>query len=94
MKKAKVHQITWQLEGELNPRACVVMSVAHYEALRRSALGVANALHVGTGAMIRGTMMEDDLRKALELKPGELWNFTTGKAEPSHFGKSQEASPK
>ena len=67
------------------PDGNVTVLASDYDALRREALAVANAIHAGTAMMIRGTMMEDDLRKALGLKPGELWNFTTGKAEPSKF---------
>lgn len=40
--------------------------------LIKSAAGVANAIHVGIGGMIKGTMMEDDLRKALGLEHGQL----------------------
>jgi hypothetical protein len=40
-----------------------------------AAAGVANAIHIGAGEMIRGTMMEDDLRKALGLKPRQLVNI-------------------
>ena len=57
--------------------------LAKAKKLRHKALEVANAIHVGTGQMIAGTMMEDDFREALGLKDGELWNFTTNKAERS-----------
>ena len=35
---------------------------------------IANAIHVGAAGMIRGSMMEEELRKALCLDPGELVN--------------------
>jgi hypothetical protein len=37
---------------------------------------VANSITIGLGVMIVGTMMENDLRRALCLKPGELVNFS------------------
>ena len=39
------------------------------------AAGVANAIAVGAGGMIQGTLMEAELREALCLKPGELVNI-------------------
>jgi hypothetical protein len=36
---------------------------------------VANAIAVGAGGMIQGTLMEADLRRCLCLKPGELVNI-------------------
>jgi hypothetical protein len=41
----------------------------------RAACAVANAVHAGLGPMIKGTMMEDELRKALCLRPGDLVNL-------------------
>jgi hypothetical protein len=43
--------------------------------LIEAAASVANAIHVGAGGMIQGTMMEDELRKALGLKKGQLVNI-------------------
>ena len=40
--------------------------------LIKCAAGVANAIHAGIGGMIKGTMMEDDLRKALGLTTGQM----------------------
>jgi hypothetical protein len=40
--------------------------------LLRAAAGVANAIHVGAGGMIKGSMMEDEFRKALGLQNGQL----------------------
>lgn len=48
---------------------------ANVELLIRAAASVANAIHVGTGCMIEGTMMEQELRDALGLNPGELVNI-------------------
>ena len=42
------------------------------ERLRLCAYAVANAIHVGVGAMIQGTMMENEFRAALGLKEGEI----------------------
>lgn len=36
---------------------------------------VANAIHAGLGGMIKGTLMEQDLRDALGLKSRELVNI-------------------
>jgi len=44
-------------------------------AIIEAAASVANAIHVGAGGMIKGTMMEDELRKALGLSKGELVNI-------------------
>lgn len=43
--------------------------------LIQAAAGVANAIHAGVGGMIRGSLMEEDLRRALGLKSGELVNI-------------------
>lgn len=43
-----------------------------------SAAGIANAIHVGMGAMIKGTMMESEFRLALGLSAGELVNIPKG----------------
>lgn len=43
--------------------------------LVEAAASVANAIHVGAGGMIKGTMMEDELRKALGLEKGQLVNI-------------------
>lgn len=43
--------------------------------LLEAAAGVANMIAVGAGAMIHGTLMETEFRKALGLKAGELVNF-------------------
>lgn len=40
--------------------------------LIRSAAGVANGIHVGIGGMIKGTMMEEEFRKALGLEHGQM----------------------
>lgn len=45
------------------------------EALVEAAASIANAIHIGVGGMIRGTMMEDELRKALGLVKGDLVNI-------------------
>jgi hypothetical protein len=42
--------------------------------LVEAAATVANAIQIGAGAMIVGSLMEADLRKALGLKKGELVN--------------------
>lgn len=39
------------------------------------AAAVANAIHVGAGAMIKDSMMEQDLRDALCLRYGEFVNI-------------------
>jgi hypothetical protein len=86
MRRVKMYQLPPSIRHEMldgDMEVAHVVMFSDYAAIRNAALGVANALHVGTGAMIRGTMMEDELRKALGLKDGELWNFTTGKAEVS-----------
>lgn len=43
--------------------------------LIEAAATVANALSVGLGPCIAGTLMEQELRDALCLKPGELVNI-------------------
>ena len=43
--------------------------------LIEAAAGVANAIQVGTGALIRGTLMEREFREALGLNPGEMVNI-------------------
>jgi len=40
--------------------------------LIKTAAGVANAIHAGIGGMIKGTMMEDEFRKALGLEDDQL----------------------
>lgn len=45
------------------------------EQLVDAAASVANALHVGLGSCIAGTLMEQCLRDALGLKDGELVNI-------------------
>lgn len=39
------------------------------------AAAVANMIAIGAGGLIRGTLMEEDFRKALCLEPGELVNI-------------------
>lgn len=43
-----------------------------------AAAGVANAIHAGLGGMIKGTLMEQGLRDALGLRPGDLVNIPKG----------------
>lgn len=40
-----------------------------------AAAGVANAINVGAGGFIAGTLMEEEFRKALCLRRGELVNI-------------------
>jgi hypothetical protein len=48
-----------------------------------AAAGVANAIAVGAGGFIVGTLMEDEFRKALCLRRDELVNIP----KPTHSGK-------
>lgn len=43
-----------------------------WDELQLAAACVANAIAVGVGGQIHGTLMEADLRKALKLSPGVL----------------------
>jgi hypothetical protein len=52
--------------------------VSRYKTLDKlveAAATVANAIHVGAGGMIQGSLMEQELRDALVLKRGELVNI-------------------
>lgn len=51
-----------------------------------AAAGIANAIHVGVGGMIAGTLMEANFRKALCLRPGELVNIPKPTAEQHDGG--------
>lgn len=44
----------------------------------KAAASVANAIHVGVGGMIKGSLMEHELRAALGLKDGDLVNIPKG----------------
>jgi TctA family transporter len=55
--------------------------VARYgtsQKLIEAAAAVANAIHIGAGGMIKGSLMEQELRDALLLKRGELVNIRQG----------------
>lgn len=54
-----------------SPRGEFVL-YADFEELQIAAACVANAIAVGAGGCISGTLMEADLRKALRLAPGVL----------------------
>lgn len=56
--------------------------------LIEAAASVANAIHVGIGGMIKGTLMEQQLRDALGLDDGVLVNI------PKPTAGDSEASPK
>jgi hypothetical protein len=49
----------------------ILMAEGESEVIKAAA-SVANAIHAGLGACIKGTMMEDELRKALGLKNGDM----------------------
>lgn len=51
-----------------------------YDALAEAAACVANAIHSGLGSMIKDTLMEQELRNVLGLKPGEYRNIPKGTA--------------
>lgn len=52
------------------------------DALIWAAATVANAIHAGAGSLIRGSLMEDDLRTALTLMTGELVTFPFDEPAP------------
>lgn len=54
----------------------MVGKMGSFTKLIEAAAVVANAIHVGAGAMIIGSLMEAELREALGLKRGELVNIT------------------
>lgn len=54
---------------------CIERDPRNLEALVDAAACIANALQAGLGSCIAGTLMEQDLRDALGLKPGELVNI-------------------
>lgn len=54
-------------------RARILASGSTFQ-LIEAAAGVANALSVGAGSFIAGSLMEQELRDALRLKTGELVN--------------------
>lgn len=41
----------------------------------KAAASIANAIHAGLGACIKGTLMEQELRDALGLKAGDMINI-------------------
>lgn len=51
--------------------------------LVEAAAGVANAIHIGIGGMIKGTLMEQELRDALGLNDGMLVNIPKPSADDS-----------
>lgn len=48
------------------------ISIKRYNELKLAACCVANAIECGAGGMIKGTLMEKELRDALGLMPGEF----------------------
>jgi hypothetical protein len=52
----------------------ILMAESESEVIKAAAT-VANAIHAGLGACIKGTLMEQELRDALGLKAGDMINI-------------------